>query len=535
MIFLKFSSRKVTAWGKFFSRQGLVKIEDLLAILSEQFNVPITDLKNRKIPQQAIALIPEDLARKATIMPLEVTNGTLVIAMAFPDDVQSIRDIATLTGKRIQIALAAPAEINNSIDLYYRSGKEIEKSLGQVKAASENKEESIVNITAETPVAQSLDLILKQAVKDRASDVHMEPQADRFRIRFRIDGMLHDMFSLPMSVHGAVLSRIKILAEMNIAEQRRPQDGQFSFKADTKEIDIRAATMATGYGERVALRILDKTLTPLSLEDIGFLPEQMAKYRKALASAFGVILVGGPTGSGKTTTLYASLNQFNRDTQNIITIEDPIEYRFTNINQTQINPKAGITFAGGLRSILRHDPDIVLVGEVRDRDTATIVTQAALTGRLVLATIHANDAISVLFRLIDLGIEPYLVSPTLVAALAQRMARRICPYCKVPAEVSAAEAAIYEKVLGEKLRNAFKGSGCNMCAHTGYRGRVALMEMLSMTETIRQAVLKGSSADEIKAIAMQEGMMTMQRDGMLKVKSGITTISEVMRITFSNI
>ncbi|MDD5701451.1 MAG: GspE/PulE family protein [Dehalococcoidales bacterium] len=519
--------------GEILVNQGIVKIEDLLAILSAQYNVPIVDLKKRKIQPQVIALIPEDIARKATVIPLEVTNGLLVVAMAFPDDVQTLRDISTRTGKRIQIALAAPGEINNAIDQHYRAGGEIEQNLGHLIKPTDNREETVVQLTAETPVAQSLDLILQQAVRDRASDVHLEPQENRLRIRFRIDGMLHDMFSLPMNVHGAIISRIKILAEMNIAEQRRSQDGQFSAQLGNREIDFRAATMATAYGERVALRILDRTLTPLSLEEIGLLPEQLAKYCRVLASPFGVILVGGPTGSGKTTTLYASLNQFNRDTQNIITIEDPIEYRFNNINQTQINPKAGITFASGLRTILRHDPDIVLVGEVRDKDTATIVTQAALTGRLVLATIHANDAISVLFRLIDLGIEPYLIAPTLVAAVSQRMARRICPYCKVPTELDSVEEAAYEKELGEKPGAMFRGAGCNMCAHTGYRGRVALFEMLKMSETLRQMVLTGKSSDEIKAAALKEGMQTIQRDGMLKVKAGITTVSEVIRIAFS--
>lgn len=519
--------------GEILVNQGIVRIEDLLAVLSAQYNVPIIDLKKRKIQPQVIALIPEDIARKATVIPLEVTNGLLVVAMAFPDDVQTLRDISTRTGKRIQIALAAPGEINNAIDQHYRAGGEIEQNLGHLIKPTDNREETVVQLTAETPVAQSLDLILQQAVRDRASDVHLEPQENRLRIRFRIDGMLHDMFSLPMNVHGAIISRIKILAEMNIAEQRRSQDGQFSAQLGNREIDFRAATMATAYGERVALRILDRTLTPLSLEEIGLLPEQLAKYCRVLASPFGVILVGGPTGSGKTTTLYASLNQFNRDTQNIITIEDPIEYRFNNINQTQINPKAGITFASGLRTILRHDPDIVLVGEVRDKDTATIVTQAALTGRLVLATIHANDAISVLFRLIDLGIEPYLIAPTLVAAVSQRMARRICPYCKVPTELDSVEEAAYEKELGEKPGAMFRGAGCNMCAHTGYRGRVALFEMLKMSETLRQMVLTGKSSDEIKAAALKEGMQTIQRDGMLKVKAGITTVSEVIRIAFS--
>ncbi|MCR4393511.1 MAG: ATPase, T2SS/T4P/T4SS family, partial [Dehalococcoidales bacterium] len=345
--------------GDILVKQGLVSMEDLLSILSVQFNVPVADLKKQQFKSEALSLIPEELARRYTIIPLDVVDDTLIIAMAYPDDVRTIRDISTRTGKRIQIVLASPAEIINAIDLYYKAGKELEQKLGQLSITSDSKEKTANEISAETPIAQSLDLIIQQAVRDRASDIHIEPQENRVRIRFRIDGILHDMYSLPMSTHGALMSRIKILAEMNIAEQRRSQDGQFSTRVGKKEIDIRVATMATAYGERAALRILDRTLTPLTLQEIGFLPDQLEKYTRILKSSYGVVLVGGPTGSGKTTTLYASLNQFDRNTQNIITIEDPIEYKFVDINQTQINNKAGITFASGLRTILRHDPDIV--------------------------------------------------------------------------------------------------------------------------------------------------------------------------------
>jgi type II secretory ATPase GspE/PulE/Tfp pilus assembly ATPase PilB-like protein len=519
--------------GDIMVKQHLVSMEDMLAVLSVQFNVPLADLKKQQVRPDALALIPEEVARKNTIIPLELIEDTLIVAMAYPDDVRTMRDIGTITGKRIKIVLGSSAEIGAAIDLHYRAGKEIEYNLGQLISPAEIKQQTTFELSAQTPVAQSLDLIIQQAVKDRASDVHIEPQENRVRIRYRIDGILHDMYSLPLTTHGPLMSRIKILGEMNIAEQRRSQDGQFSTKVGTKEIDIRAATMATAYGERASLRILDRTLTPLSLEEIGFLPEHMEKYRRMLKSSYGVILVGGPTGSGKTTTLYASLNQFDTSTQNIITIEDPIEYKFVDINQTQINNKAGITFASGLRTILRHDPDVVLVGEVRDKDTASIVTQSALTGRLVLATIHANDAISIVFRLVDLGIEPYLISPTLIATLAQRMVRRVCPYCKTKAEVSPEEEAAYIKELGEKPGLMYKGSGCNMCANTGYRGRVALFELLPMSENLRRLVLSSASADQMKAAAVEEGMVTVQHDGMLKARQGITTVNEVLRNTFS--
>jgi general secretion pathway protein E len=519
--------------GEILIKQGLVTNEDLISVLSSQFQVPIADLKKTEIQPQVLAMVSEEVARKHSIIPLEMDEDCLKIAMAFPDDVLTLRDIATRTGKRVQVLIGTLVDINNAIDVNYRAGKEIQFSLEKLELPGKSKDDSDIELTAETPVAQSFFLILKQAVRDRASDVHIEPQKDRVRIRFRIDGILHDMYSLPLSVHNALISRIKILAEMNIAEQRRSQDGQFSVQVGSKEIDVRAATMATAKGERVALRILDKTLTPLSLEEIGFRPDQLAQFRTILKSSFGVILVGGPTGSGKTTTLYASLDQFNREHQNIITVEDPIEYSFSNINQTQINIKAGITFASGLRTILRHDPDVVMVGEVRDKDTASIVTQAALTGRLVMATIHANDATSVLFRLMDLGVEPYLISPTLIATVAQRMVRRICPYCKVKTEVQPLEEAAYLKIMGERPQSMYKGKGCNMCARTGYRGRVALIEILAMTEELRKLVVSGGSSDQIKAQALKEGMITVQKDGLLKAQQGITTINEVLRSTLS--
>jgi type II secretory ATPase GspE/PulE/Tfp pilus assembly ATPase PilB-like protein len=501
-------------------------------LIRKRFNITTVELKEYQIEESALRMVPESIARKATLIPLNVSGDTLLLAMAYPEDIQTIRDIATKSGKRIQVVHAPATEINSAINLYYRSSEEIENSLGKLEQSVATKEID-VEISAQTPVAQTLDLILAQAVRDRASDVHIEPQGKRLRVRFRIDGILHDMYSLPISAHSSLISRIKILAEMNIAERRRSQDGQMNINVSEKEVDIRVATMATSHGERASLRILDKSITPLALNELGFLPEQLEKFRRTLRSPFGTILVGGPTGSGKTTTLYAALNQFNRKEQNIITVEDPIEYKFEDINQTQINLKAGITFASGLRNILRHDPDIVLIGEIRDKDTAQIATQAALTGRLVLATVHANDAISIIFRLLDLGIEPYLISPTLVAAQAQRMVRRICPYCKTSTKPSADEEAAYLRELGNVPANVYIGAGCTMCAKTGYRGRVALTEILVMTENLRRMLLSGASADEIKVEALKEGMITMQQDGIIKAKMGITSYSEVVRATFT--
>jgi len=513
--------------------QGLVKAEDLAAVLSVQLNVPLIDFKRHMVQPNALRLIPQDMARKHTLIPLDVVGDVLVVVMADPEDIRTIEDIKAQAKMRVEVALGIPTDIEQAIDLNYRSSVEIEKQVSQFAPTVEEEAEVTPELIARTPIAQSLDLIMAQAVRDRASDVHLEPQVNRLRIRYRIDGVLHDMFSLPLSAHMQLVSRVKILAEMNIAEQRRPQDGQFSIKVGDRDIDIRAATMEMAYGERLTLRILDKSLSLFTLPELGLLPDALEKYRAMLNSPFGLVLVGGPTGSGKTTTLYASINQLDRNERNILTIEDPIEYRFMDINQTQVNSKAGITFASGLRSIMRHDPDVILVGEIRDKDTATTAVQAALTGHLVLSSIHANDAVGVLFRLMDLGVEPYLISSTLVGIVAQRMVRRVCTHCRAPSQPSVEEQVAYDEEMKEQPTTFYSAVGCNLCASTGYRGRTGLFEILVMSEKIRRMSLSNDSASDIRAEALREGMVTMKQDGMLKVKEGTTLISEVLRSVFS--
>ena len=513
--------------------QGLVKAEDLAAVLSVQLNVPLIDLKRHMVQPNALRLIPEDTARKHTLIPLDIVGDSLVVVMADPGDIRTIEDIKAQSRMRVEVALGIPSDIEQAINLNYRSSGEIDKQVSQFAPPVKEAAEVTSELIARTPIAQSLDLLIAQAVQDRASDVHLEPQEDRLRIRYRIDGILHDMFSLPLTGHAPLVSRVKILAGMNIAEQRRSQDGQFSIEVGDRDVDIRAATMETAYGERVALRILDKSLSLFTLPELGFLADALKKYRAMLNNPFGLILVGGPTGSGKTTTLYASINQLDANERNILTIEEPIEYRFMDINQTQVNSKAGITFASGLRAIMRHDPDIILVGEIRDKDTASTAVQAALTGHLVLSSIHANDAVSVLFRLIDLGVEPYLISSTLVGIVAQRMVRRICSHCRAPSQPSIEEQIAYEEEMKEQSTTFYSGAGCNLCANTGYRGRTGLFELLVMSEKIRRMLLSNTSAGDIKAEALKEGMVTMKRDGMLKVKEGITSVSEVLHSVFS--
>jgi type II secretory ATPase GspE/PulE/Tfp pilus assembly ATPase PilB-like protein len=514
-------------------RQGAVKAEQLATILSIKLNLPLIDLKRHVIQPQALRLIPEEMARKYTLIPMDIVNDSLMVVMADPEDVRTIEDIKAQAKMRIEVALGIPSDIERAINLNYRSSGAIEQQVKQFTPAATDKTEEMGSFDASSPVTETLNLMVTQAIKDRASDVHIEPQEDRLRIRYRIDGILHDMFSFPLNVHSPLVSRVKILAGMDISEQRRPQDGQFSIKVGNNAVDIRAATMETPYGERVTLRILDKSLALFTLAELGFQSDVMKKYEVMLKRPHGMILVGGPTGSGKTTTLYASINELDRNELNIMTIEDPIEYSFMDINQSQVNTKAGITFASGLRAIMRHDPDVILIGEIRDNDTVTTALQASLTGHLVMSSIHANDAVGVLFRLVDLDAEASSVASTLIGVISQRMVRRICVNCKTPYEPSAEEQEILQEELKENIITLYRGTGCNLCANTGFRGRTGIFELLTMSEAIRKMLRGNASSTEIKEQAISEGMLTMKRDGMLKVRDGTTTIGEVMKGVFS--
>jgi general secretion pathway protein E len=514
-------------------RQGIVNAEQLATILSIKLNLPLIDLKRHAIQPQALRLIPEDMARKHMLIPMDIVNNSLMVVMADPEDIRTIEDIKAQAKMRVEVALGIPSDIERAININYRSGRAIEKQVSQFTPAAAEKTGDTPLITTSTPITETLNLLVTQAIKDRASDVHIEPQEDRLRIRYRIDGILHDMFSLPLSVHAPLVSRVKILAEMDISEQRRPQDGQFSIKVGSNSVDIRTATMETPYGERVTLRILDKSLALFTLAELGFQPDVLKKYQEMLKLPHGMILVGGPTGSGKTTTLYASINALDRNERNIMTIEDPIEYSFMDINQSQVNLKAGITFGSGLRAIMRHDPDVILIGEIRDNDTVTTSIQASLTGHLVLSSIHANDTVGVLFRLMDLDAETSSISTTLIGIISQRMVRRICPNCRSPYKLSTEEQEAFSQELKQEVTTLFRGTGCNLCAGTGYRGRTGIFELLVMSETIRKMLRSQVGTADIKAQAIAEGMATMKQDGMLKAKEGITSISEVQRSVFS--
>jgi general secretion pathway protein E len=456
-----------------------------------------------------------------------------MVVMADPDDYIAINDIFARTNMKIRVAFANGADIRRAIDIYYRATEEIQARVNELGPVVIGEQKSESNFNVETPITESLDLLIEQAVRDRASDIHLEPQTNHLRIRYRIDGVLHDVNSVPISAHAELASRIKILAEMDVTRSKQPQDGQFSVKIGEKNIDIRVATTDTIYGERITLRLLDKSVALFTLPELGFLPDTLNKYQKLLHYPFGMVLVGGPTGSGKTTTLYTSINEIDRKQHNIMTIEDPVEYQFENISQSQLDTRAGITFASGLRAMLRQDPDVILVGEIRDHETAITAVRAALTGHLVFSSIHANEAVSMIVRLLDLGVERGLISSTLIALLAQRMVRRICTNCRVMNVPTAAQQAIYAKEMKQELTTIYKGAGCHLCSNTGYMGRIGIFELLIMSEEMQKKLVNNASIGDLREQAVHEGYYTMKHDGLLKVKEGITTFEEVMSSIFT--
>ena len=501
--------------------------------------LPLEEARSRLqklLPEpEALGLIPEAIARKYTAIPLAVNGNTLRVAMANPADILALEALASRCKMRIEPEEASAEEIQEAIDLNYKDYDAIERQVSSISLPSETTDEKIkLDTVTDAPVAQALELIIEEAVKARASDIHLQPQEDNLRVRYRVDGTLHDVLSLPMLTANLLISRIKVLANMNIDDHHRPQDGQFSFKTKGRRlIDIRVGTIATIYGEMATLRLLDKSRAIMTLPELGFFPESLARYEEMLKVPHGMILVSGPTGAGKTTTLYASVNCLDHDERNIITTEDPVEYRFKNINQIQVNPRAGITFASGLRSIVRLDPDVILVGEIRDAETASIAIQSALTGHLVLSSIHANDAVGVVLRLLDLGVEPFLVSSALIGVVAQRMVRKICPDCARLVSVPLIEQMTYSKGIGEERSEFHYGSGCKSCSHTGYHGRTGIFEILYMSEKIRTMVLNGSTSAQLRTQAIAEEMTPLMKDGMLKVKAEVTTPSEVLRNAYS--
>ncbi|HUV51657.1 MAG TPA: GspE/PulE family protein [Dehalococcoidia bacterium] len=516
--------------------QGLIDSEVLGSLLSLKYGVPVVNLGRIEVQPEAVALVPEQVAREHRILPVSLNGDTLTIATDDPHDFKAINTLASLTRKRIVTVIPVGMRLEEAIEGNYKLTSRIEQQVSQIagiKVETETGDISEAEALKQAPVVQAVDMMLTQAVRDRASDIHIEPQEDSLLIRNRIDGVLHEAVRLPLGVHTAILTRIKVLANLNIAERRRPQDGQFSATINGKRVDFRVATVEGSHGEMAVLRVLDKSMLLIKLPELGMSPSVLQPFDKLLASPFGMILVSGPTGSGKTTTLYSALQKLDAKERNIMTIEDPIEYGFAGINQIQVNRQAGITFPVGLRAIMRLDPDVILVGEIRDTETATTAVQAAITGHLVLSSIHANDGVSSLIRLIDMGVEPFLVTSAVIGSLSQRLVRRVCPYCRNMTEVPPAGAVAYATAMGETRDKFMVGRGCNFCSRSGFLGRVGVYELLALTDNLRKMVMKGVTASELKEQAISEGMIAMGKDGMQKVRDGLTTPGEIMKNVFT--
>lgn len=516
--------------GKLLTELNYCKEEDIAIVIARWCGVPYVTLESSKLDEAAASLISPEAARRYKALPISFENGRLVVAMMNPRDIIAIDDLRILTGYDIQPVVVQDSELEVAIERFGR----IIADIGQSPIDEPDTEMAAdADEAAEKPAVNLANMIINQAVRARASDVHIEPQDKSLRIRFRIDGVLHDIMHPSRQLHPSLVSRIKVMANMDIAERRVPQDGRMSLKVEGKSIDFRVASLPTAYGEKLTLRLLDRTGRLIALEEMGFPPGEMDKYKKIMSLPYGFILVTGPTGSGKSTTLYATLAALNSVEKQIITVEDPIEYRLDGLNQVQVNSRAGLNFANGLRSILRSDPDIIMVGEIRDHETARIAVESALTGHLVLSTLHTNEAAGAGTRLGDMGIEPFLTASTLAGVMAQRLVRLLCSHCKEPYEL---ERRKLENILGFPLDEdadtirLYRPHGCMRCSNTGYRGRTGVYELLLVSETIQRLILERRSAREIKDAAVAEGMVTMRQDGMMKVKQGITSLEEVLRV-----
>ncbi len=514
--------------GRILVEEKFVKETDLVKTLARHIGLEFVSLDEVTIDPSASALIPEPLARRYNAIPIAFEDGSLVVAMADPANVLAIDDIRAITGLDVLPRVATKTEVEDAISRMARFDDSV-SDLGDL-LDDEAEVEDLGALEAsvdEAPVVKLVNTIITRAINERASDIHIEPGERDLRIRFRIDGVLHESMSTPRAISNAMVSRLKIMADINIAERRIPQDGRMSLKVAGKQVDLRVATLPSVYGEKVVLRILDRSSVMLELTDLGFGARNLERFQEAYERPYGAILVTGPTGSGKSTTLYATLNVLNDPKVNIITVEDPVEYRLGGITQIQVNRKAGLTFASALRSILRADPDVVLIGEIRDRETAKIAIEAALTGHLVLSTLHTNDSSSSIGRLIEMEVEPYLVASSIDGILAQRLARRLCEKCKVTTPPVAEE---FEKLGLETPKEVYSPEGCGSCANTGYRGRLALHEILLVDEEIQRLAVERRPSDEIKVAALAAGMTTLWQDGIEKVATGVTSLEEIMRV-----
>lgn len=531
--------------GYNLTKLGFISEKDLTAFLSRQYGIPTIDLATQEIDHEVIKLIPEDVAQKYQVVPVSRIGSTLVVAMADPSNIFAIDDIKFLTGYNVEPVVVSDAAIKTAIEKLYETpemgleGVLTEFDEGEMEVIKEEEDIDLTDLkkaVEDAPVVKLVNLILTDAIKKGASDIHIEPYEKTFRVRYRIDGILQEVMKPPMKLKSAIVSRIKIMSNLDIAERRLPQDGRIKLKlSKNKEMDFRVSVLPTLFGEKVVLRLLDKSNLQLDMTKLGFEEKALGDFMGAIHKPWGIVLVTGPTGSGKTTTLYSALSELNKISENISTAEDPVEFNLMGINQVQMHEDIGLNFAAALRSFLRQDPDIIMVGEVRDYETAEIAIKAALTGHLVLSTLHTNDAPSTINRLLNMGIEPFLVASACNLILAQRLARKICKDCKT-------RLPINDRVLIDlgvspeeaKKMEVSKGTGCATCGGTGYKGRIALYEVMPFSDSVRELVLSGANTGELKRAAVKDGMKTLRMSGITKVGEGVTTMEEILRVTMAD-
>lgn len=520
---------------------GLVEESELADLLAKQFGVEVVTLTDVELEKEIISLIPQDIARKHQIIPIKVEDGQMTVAMVDPSDIAVLNDIKFITGYDIKIRITTKSEISSLLEKTYEEAIEYDALFedfddGDMEVLGGEDDITIDELekaTEDAPVVKLVNAILSDAVKKNCSDIHIEPYEKSFRVRFRIDGVLYEIMQPPIKLKNAITSRLKIMADLDIAERRLPQDGRIKMKlGPNKEMDFRVSVLPELFGEKVVLRLLDKGNLQTDMTKLGFSEEQMKAFMDAISKPYGMVLVTGPTGSGKTTTLYSALSELNETTVNIATAEDPVEFNLHGINQVQMKDDIGLNFAAALRSFLRQDPDIIMVGEIRDYETAEIAIKAALTGHLVLSTLHTNDAPATINRLLNMGVEPFLVASSINIVVAQRLARRICSECKEELKVNP-EALVDVGIPAAEAKNltVYHGKGCSKCSNTGYKGRVALYETMTMTETLKEFILNGASTAELKRQAISEGMSSLRMSGLKFLKDGVTTVEEVLRVT----
>ncbi|MHB1456043.1 MAG: GspE/PulE family protein [Armatimonadota bacterium] len=530
---------------------GLISENDKACCLGKQWGVEFVDLSEYAFDQDVIKLVPQELARRHSIIPLKIENNKIILAMRNPLDVYAIDEIRLITGMDVEPAIAIQESIQKAIGDHYKNNSSenteatVTELIGDMDVSAiavgkgapipdDVSVEELRELSEEAPVIRLANLILTRGIQDKCSDIHLEPGRTSLRVRYRLDGILHDGMIVPRRAQSSLISRLKIMSEMDIAEKRAPQDGRISATVDGKQYDFRVSTLPSVYGEKVVLRILDKSSIMVGLNKLGFLSQTRDLFESIINRSYGVILVTGPTGSGKSTTLYSVLSKLNSGEKNILTIEDPVEYELAGITQTQVNVRAGLTFASGLRTMLRQDPDIIMLGEIRDKETATIATEAALTGHLVLSTLHTNDAAGAITRLMDMGIEPFLIASSVIAVLAQRLLRLICPKCKesyVPPK-DALKRLDMKSEDGSEITFS-RGKGCDYCKGTGYKGRIGIYELMPITDNIRDMILVKESSYRIKEAAISEGMRTLRDDAMEKILLELTTLEESLRVIYS--